>query len=247
MTGDRPLLVMAAGAATVPLAVRAALRAGHRARVRLRLDATTGAGPSSPAHLDRLAVTVRLRLAEATGQARRRRASAVAAWLASLSQHLRAGQTLAQALRTTEPPPALAADVGELRARADASGLLDGLRWWSRARAHEPQVRAAAAAIAVAVETGGAALPALEVAEASARGREALSGEVRALTAQARASAVVIGIAPLVMAALTAAVDPRASRFLFTTPLGLALLAVGLALDVAGGAWMALLLRRFRS
>ena len=64
------------------------------------------------------------------------------------------------------------------------------------------------------------------------------AGEVRALASQARASAVVIVVAPAVFAVVAALADPEVLHFLVGTPAGLACLVGGAGLDAAGGAWM---------
>jgi Flp pilus assembly protein TadB len=71
----------------------------------------------------------------------------------------------------------------------------------------------------------------------------AISAEVRAQAAQAQASALVIGLAPIGFTALACLADHRTASFLFQTPAGLACLAVGGALDAAGAMWMARITR----
>ena len=62
--------------------------------------------------------------------------------------------------------------------------------------------------------------------------------EVHALATQARASAGVLGIAPVVFTALVSAIEPGTVRFLTTTPVGLLCLVAGLVLEAAGALWM---------
>jgi tight adherence protein C len=62
--------------------------------------------------------------------------------------------------------------------------------------------------------------------------------EVRALSAQARASAVVIGIAPVAFLLVVAVADPTAIGFLVGSPAGLMCLGSGLGLDALGALWM---------
>ena len=70
-----------------------------------------------------------------------------------------------------------------------------------------------------------------------------MQAEVAAMASQARASALVITIAPLAFAALAAATDDRTAAFLLRSPLGVACLAAGLALDVVAAVWMRRLTR----
>lgn len=239
-------------AAALPLVVRQALRTGFRARARVRLAAHVHASPARGQGARSVSLALRLRWAWVRARivdGRGARAAAAVALLEAVGQRLRAGQSLAQALRAAvdEAPPGLADDLRHLAAVVDEAGTPTALRWWAGHRGTEPLVRATAAALGVAVETGGPALPAVEAAAAAGRARDALVGEVRALTAQARASAAVIGAAPVVMAALSSLADPAAGRFLLTTAPGLGLLVLGLTLDAIGVAWMVALLRRFRA
>ena len=78
---------------------------------------------------------------------------------------------------------------------------------------------------------------------ATLRDNLAITAEVRAQAAQAQASALVIGLAPIGFTALACVADHRTATFLFETPAGLACLVVGLALDAAGAIWMSRITR----
>ena len=99
-------------------------------------------------------------------------------------------------------------------------------------------VRLTVAALCLGVETGGAQARAVDGVATTLRDRFAVAAEVRALASQARVSALVIGLAPLAFGAFAVTTDPRTGEFLFHTPLGLALLAVGVTLDGLGWLWM---------
>ena len=101
-----------------------------------------------------------------------------------------------------------------------------------------PGVRLAVAALCLGIETGGAQARAVDGVAATLRERLGVAAEVRALAAQARISAVVIGLAPLGFGAFAAATDPRTSQFVFHTAPGLAMLFAGLGLDAVGWFWM---------
>ena len=104
--------------------------------------------------------------------------------------------------------------------------------------------RQTAAALLVLGHSSGAAMASsLDRAAASLRQRRALGDEIRALTAQTRASAAVVALAPAGFAVVIAVADPEALGVLFTTPVGLVSLAVGLALEGVGLWWMARLCR----
>ncbi|MEY2430889.1 MAG: tight adherence protein [Acidimicrobiaceae bacterium] len=96
----------------------------------------------------------------------------------------------------------------------------------------------AAAALALGSELGGAAARSLDGVADTLRDRNGLRHEVRALSSQARASAVVIGLAPFVFSIVVAVTDPGSITFLLGSPIGLACLVCGLAADGLGAWWM---------
>lgn len=157
-----------------------------------------------------------------------------------VARSLRTGASLHQAVG--EAGDATPGSVGsDLRAIAAECGLgrplVGAVEAWA-ARRPMPAVRLAAAALCLGAETGGAQARAVDGVAATLREHAALHGEVRALTSQARTSALVIAVAPVLFCALTVAVDPASATFLLRTPLGLALLVTGVGLDGASAAWM---------
>lgn len=96
------------------------------------------------------------------------------------------------------------------------------------------RARFAAAAISLQLRAGGD-LPALLRSLARRLDeRRAVNAEIRALTAQARLSARVVPLLPVVGLALAALLDAGAVRLLLTTLPGLAIVAVAGALDLVG-------------
>jgi tight adherence protein B len=165
---------------------------------------------------------------------------ALPAALESVARSLRSGASLRQAI--AEAALATPGRLGwELQAvsRQVAHGatLVDALEAFA-ARRPVPGVRLAVAALCLAAETGGAQARAVDGVAATVRDRLGIAAEVRALSSQARVSALVIGLAPLAFGCFAVATDPRTGRFLFHSPVGLALLAVGLSLDGLGWLWM---------
>jgi tight adherence protein B len=164
--------------------------------------------------------------------------------LDAVARSLRSGAGLHQAIAeaATASGGTLGADLGRAAAEARAIGVVAALEDWRRVRPL-PGVRLAVAALCLGVETGGAQARAVDGVAATLRQRQATAAEARALASQARASAAVIGLAPLAFCALTSATDPRVATFLFRSPAGLAVLTAGLMLDGLGAAWMARLAR----
>ncbi len=164
--------------------------------------------------------------------------------LEATARGLRAGASLPVALATaaTAAAPAVAPDLATVVSGAARDGLVAALDRWAVERAL-PGVRLAAAALALAAEVGGGGARALDGVALTLRQRQAAAGEVRALATQARLSAVVLTVAPLLFAALAATADPRTASVLLRSPLGQGCLAIGLLLDAAGAAWMARITR----
>ncbi len=101
-----------------------------------------------------------------------------------------------------------------------------------------PSVRAAAAALAVATTMGGRAAGAIDGLATSLREQRGADADARALSAQARMSAVVVGVAPIGYLLFSAVVDPASVEMLVGTSVGRVCLVAGLTLELAGVLWM---------
>lgn len=181
------------------------------------------------------------------GQAGRRLERALPGALESVARSLRSGASLRQAVEETGTSgaggPQLSAELSRAaRETAQGASLVTALEGIA-VRRPLPGVRLAVAALCLGAETGGAQARAVDGVAATVRERLAVAAELRALAAQARISALVIGLAPLGFGAFAAATDPRASHFLLHTPAGLGLLSAGLVLDGVGWLWMQRLAR----
>jgi len=152
---------------------------------------------------------------------------------------LRSGASLRQALEgATERGGAAGARLAGVLRLVDRGGALaDAAVWWAMSATATGEVLVAHAVELAA--TSGQATPLLfDTVADGLRERAALAGEIRAQTAQARASALALGLLPLAFTGLLALTDPGVPRFLFGTEIGWACLAVGLGLEAAGGWWM---------
>ena len=168
-----------------------------------------------------------------------KREEAVPQVLDAIARALRSGASLLQALAeaAAESGP-LQGELRRVVAEAQrGAGVAAALEAWAGRQA-SGSIRLAAAALSLGAETGGANARAVDGVAATVRQRLAVAGEAKALTAQPRVSAQVIGLAPLAFGAFSAATDPALARMLFTTPAGWAMLGAGLALDLAGMRWM---------
>jgi tight adherence protein B len=179
------------------------------------------------------------------GRAAERAEAGLPGALEEIARGLRSGGSLRQAVAcAAEASPGI---LGEELARvALAAGqgmpLVEALEDCA-GRSPRPGVRLAVAALSLGAETGGAQARAVDGVAATLRERLAVAAEVRALSSQTRASMLVIALSPLAFCAFASATDHRTSTFLFRTPFGVACLAAGIGLDVAGAAWMRRLCR----
>jgi tight adherence protein B len=190
-----------------------------------------------------VAPAVALRALRGRGAARLEAALPIA--LEAMARALRSGASMRQAVdeASTATPGSLADELRLVSAlAARGAPLVTALEGLARRRPL-PGVRLAVAALCLGVETGGAQARAVDGVAATLRDRLGVAAEVRALSAQARLSAVVIGLAPVVFGAFAAATDPRTATFVFHTVPGVVLLAAGLGLDGLGWLWMSRLSR----
>ena len=152
---------------------------------------------------------------------------------------LRAGGSVIEALQVAAARPGpLRPDFARMDARLTLGASLDQtLEQWAVERPIAG-VRGAAGALAMVTTMGGSAATALEGLVQSLRNDDAAMGEAKALSSQARISAVVVGAAPLVYLVFATATDPASSRVLVSTTAGQICLAVGLGMEVLAGFWM---------
>lgn len=187
--------------------------------------------------------TVRLRAGQADLRARRELPARLDLVVASL----RSGGTVPDAMhQLARRPGPLAADFRRIAARLDLGATIDdALGAWARERPL-PEIRSVVGALALVVTVGGAPAGPLEGLAASLRDAEGAAAEARALSAQARLSAIVVGLAPLAYLVFATATDPDSARTLVATGVGRACLVVGLGLEGLAVLWMRALLREPR-
>lgn len=180
-------------------------------------------------------VSLRLRSHHADSAAR----AALPGVLDHVVAQLRAGGSVIEAVQVTAARPGpLRPDFARMDARLTLGASLDQtLEQWAVERPIAG-VRGAAGALAMVTTMGGSAATALEGLVQSLRNDDAAMGEAKALSSQARISAVVVGVAPLVYLVFATATDPASSRVLVSTTAGQICLAVGLGMEVLAGFWM---------
>ncbi|MEA2427096.1 MAG: tight adherence protein [Thermoleophilaceae bacterium] len=180
-----------------------------------------------------------LGLAAGRGRSGRQVDAALPDLLDGVARSLRSGATMPGALSEQSGAPGrLGEDVRALvRAAEGGVPLVVALDAWPE-RCPTPGVRLAVAALALAVESGGAVAQAVDGVAATLRANLAVTGEVAAQAAQARLSGLVIALAPLAFGALAAGTDARTAHFLLRTAAGSLCIAGGLALDAVAAWWM---------
>ena len=164
----------------------------------------------------------------------------LASALDAVGRAIRSGGSLSQAV--VEASASVRGSVGAdltllaasvARGRPFAAALVD----WREARPR-PSVRLSVGALVLAAQTGGPPARVIEDVASAIRTRQQVAHEAHALAAQARLSAVVVGLAPIGFMAVSCLTDPRNAHLLFGTPIGVTCLVVGLALDAVGAVWM---------
>jgi tight adherence protein B len=154
---------------------------------------------------------------------------------------------LIRALRAGQPVPAALAEVARSSTGPVAGAFAGAVEAMSLGAPVESALRSAAhtlgsgefdllvTTIALQRETGGNLAASLLTLDDTLRQRRLLVLKGRAMSAEARTSALIIAAMPFAMAALMAAVSPDYLVPLFTTRLGKALILAGLASLATGG------------
>ncbi|MDT0308414.1 type II secretion system F family protein [Streptomyces sp. DSM 44917] len=181
----------------------------------------------------------RRRRAEREAEARR---EAVIAFCAALAAEVRAGRPAAEALSGADGQ-ALGAAAAGVRAAARYGGDVPSALRAAAARPGAEGLCGVAACWAVAVDGGASLAAGLErVAEALRAEREQRE-ELRAQLAGPRATALVLAGLPVFGLLLGAGMGVQPLRVLLSTPVGLGCLLAGAALEWAGIAWVAAIVR----
>ncbi len=233
LAGVPPAVVAAAAAVLALAGVALLLAAGLPGLAALLLAAP-------------LALVLLLVLAHGLAQrARRRFERGFPDALALLVRALRAGQPVPAALAEVargSTGPVAGAFAGAVEAMRLGAPVEAALRAESQ-RLGSRDFELLVTTIALQRETGGNLAASLLTLDDTLRQRRLLVLKTRAMSAEARTSALIIGAMPFAMAALMAAVSPDYLVPLFTTRLGKALIAAGLASLLTGGVIISQMMR----
>lgn len=158
---------------------------------------------------------------------------------------LRAGHSILRSLRALSEETAsplreeIATTVRELDLGASMEDALEHLR----SRAGGKDLELWVTSMLVHKMTGGNLAQSVEDLASRIRARLHLRGEVRALTAQGRLSGAVVAAAPLAFFAVLSITSKDQMDVLFTTPLGLTVLVIGVAMELIGFVWIRRILK----
>ena len=160
--------------------------------------------------------------------------------LTLLSTSLRAGYSLLQAVEAVaaEAPQPTAREFGRAIAEARLGRPVVDTMGAIAERMRSEDFTWAVMAIEIQREVGGNLAEVLQTVADTMRQRNRLKGEIRALTAEGRLSAIVLALLPIVLFAFLFSTNRGYLEPLFTETAGLIAIAVGLALMGAGVYWL---------
>jgi tight adherence protein B len=159
--------------------------------------------------------------------------------LLALGSALRAGATLQAGLRqiVAEGQAPLAQEFGLMLSEQRLGVTMDESLSNLYRRVPTETSNLVVSALRIAADTGGNLAETLERIAATVRARLHMEGRIRALTAQGRMQARVVGALPLLLIAVLYRLEPDAMRQLWTTAHGWAVLLTVLSLETFG-LWM---------
>lgn len=159
----------------------------------------------------------------------------VAAWCDDLARRVRSGASLASALRTATPSPALSPIVAPIGLALDRGDSVAGAT--RRIASGDANVELALGVLHACADLGGPAAQPLDRAASTLRARAADLADRDVHSAQARLSALVLTLLPVAALALVLSTSP-ATRAAVLGSSGSICLGVGAVLNAAGWWWM---------
>lgn len=156
--------------------------------------------------------------------------------LQMLAGTVRAGLSLPAALRqvSTELPPPLVQELLLVQHEQRLGVSLDDALENLALRLPAQPIQLMVSAMRIANETGGGLAETLERAAATLRSQHAMELKIRALTAQGRLQAWVVGLLPVFLLWVLARMEPEAMAQLWTTRLGWGVLTAVLVMELVG-------------
>ena len=192
-------------------------------------------GYLTPGYLLKAHLAKRLRVAE----------EQLGDFLSFAANAMRAGNSLMQAMELAARDLAPPVSTEMKRTLREISLGINMDEAWQNLVARLPSgdMDLVATAVLIQRQVGGDLASVLDSIAGTIRERQRMKAQVRTLTAQGRLSGIVIALLPFVLFALFSVINPGYVRLLWTEPLGLAMLGVGL---VSQGMGMAVISRIIR-
>lgn len=158
---------------------------------------------------------------------------------------LRAGHSTSASIRmlSIEMPSPLGDELAAIVREMDLGRGLDHCLARLAERVGSRDVNLWVTAVTVHNQTGGNLSKMLESLSANIRERVQMRAEIRALTAQGRLSGLVVALAPLGFFLLLSATSREQMKVLYTTRIGLVILALGVVMQFAGFLWIRHIMR----
>lgn len=174
------------------------------------------------------------------GREKRRFENQLPDTLTLISTSLRAGYSLLQATEAvaTEAPNPTSREFGRAIAEARLGRPVVQALQGITTRTQSQDFEWAVMAVEIQREVGGNLAEVLQTVSETMRQRNRLKGEIRALTAEGRISAIVLGLLPFAMAGFLFASNPEYIGTLFESTFGIVAVVAGLLLMVAGIIWL---------
>ena len=143
---------------------------------------------------------------------------------------IRSGLPASEALRTIaeEIQDPVGAEFRDVTDQMRIGVTMDEAMWSSARRLAIPEFNFLVISLAIQQETGGNLAEILEKLSDMVRRREQMRLKVKAMSSEARASAMIIGSLPFIMAGVISFVNPGYMNTLFTDPRGWVMIGIGL-------------------
>jgi tight adherence protein B len=158
---------------------------------------------------------------------------------------IRSGLPASEALRTIsdEIQDPVGSEFREVTDQMRIGVSMDEAMWAAARRLGVPEFNFLVISLAIQQETGGNLAEILEKLSDMVRRREQMRLKVKAMSSEARASAMIIGSLPFIMGAVITFVNPGYMNTLFTDPRGWVMIGIGLTSLLVGLGIMAKMIK----